>query len=95
MPKQEPNWYPGIQRQAPFHRGVEPDNPRHLTRKQKERESKPVYIDQPALPMDVSHIEPKLCPECHGMGREKKGRVCRVCNGEGVIPADPHCQEAG
>lgn len=92
--KKEPNWYPGIQKQQPFARGVELDNPRHMTRKREKRASgNASQSDQMALPMDVGYLEPILCPECFGMGREKKGRVCRACGGEGVIPANPNCQE--
>lgn len=85
MPK-EPNWWPGIQKQEPFQRGVVLDNPRNLLPRKGKEEVPP---EQMALPIDVEHLKPQLCPECHGRGVEKKGRKCRVCRGEGVIPADP------
>ena len=85
--KKDQNWWPGIQKQQPFARGVELDNPRHMTKAQVKREKEEPSPDQIPLPLDVGYLEPKLCPECFGMGREKKGRVCRACGGEGVVPA--------
>lgn len=85
--KKEPNWWPGIQKQQPFVRGVEPDNPRHLTKAQMKRKAEAPPPEQHVLPMDVGYLEPVLCPECFGMGREKKGKVCRACGGEGVVPS--------
>ncbi len=85
MSNKEPNWYPGIQKQAPFHRGVEPDNPRHLkARKPKER----AKDDQQRLPMETRYLDPILCEDCRGLGRVKKGKICRECKGKGVVPAE-------
>lgn len=88
--KKEPNWFPGIQKQQPFARGVEPDNPRHLTRAQAKRGKEKPDPSQAELPMDTGYLKPQICPECRGIGRERKGRACKACGGEGIIPADPY-----
>lgn len=91
MPKKEPNWWPGIQKQAPFQRGMEPDNPRHFQPTKRKVSDDVDYdqTDQLSLPMDTDYLKPVLCPECSGLGRERKGRLCRACKGCGVIPANP------